>query len=327
MVAEEYKIEMPEGVFREEKKVRYLKGEKRNDTSFPSPTRQEHLALQRGMNVQKANFLINEGHFDLTLREQKIACYMASLLRPEEVDAEDEYISYKIEYVVNIGEVIDVLGLPKNGTAYNQIKGSFKSLRDKSAWITLPNGRNSAVAWFDRVEEDPATKEIHVKFDDRIVPYITALRDNFLLFSLVNILPMKHKYSIALYESLKSFYCYKMFKYHVKKTDEIEVKLNKSKNKLNQKLRYQVTPDEVRTWLCLNGKKKYNSFTNLEKEILKAIEEINKYTEMHVEYERPETGKGVQVKYITFEMWLDKDEDILKIVNNNIINNDQKGVS
>ena len=326
-MTEEYKIEMPEGVFKESKKVRYIKGEKINDDSFPSPTRQEHLALQRGMNVQKANFLINEGHFDLTLREQKIACYMASLLRPEEIDAEDEYISYKIEYVVNIGEVIDVLGLPKGGNAYKQIKESFKSLRDKSAWITLPNGRNSAVAWFDRVEEDPDTKEMHVKFDDRIVPYITALRDNFLLFSLVNILPMKHKYSIALYESLKSFYCYKMCKYHIRRSDELEVKLNKAKNKFNQKIKYQVTPDEVRTWLCLNGKKKYNSFTNLENEIKKAIEEINKYTEMHVEYERPGKGRGVQVKYITFEIWIDKDETLQKIINNNLLDSVQKDVS
>ncbi len=326
-MAEEYKIEMPEGVFKESKKVRYIKGEKRNDDSFPCPTRQEHLALQRGMNVQKANFLINEGHFDLTLREQKIACYMASLLRPEEIDLEDEYISYKIEYVVNIGEVIDVLGLPKGGNAYSQIKESFKSLRDKSAWITLPNGRNSAVAWFDRVEEDPDTKEMHVKFDDRIVPYITALRDNFLLFSLVNILPMKHKYSIALYESLKSFYCYKMCRYHVRKTDEIEVKKSKAKHKLNQKIKYQVTPDEVRTWLCLSGKKKYNSFTNLENEIKKAVEEINKYTEMHVEYERPETGRGVQVKFITFNLWIDKDETVLQIINNNLLDDVQKDVS
>ena len=319
LMAEEYRIEIPEGVFRERKKARYIKGEKRNDDSFPSATRREHLELQRGMNVQKANFLINEGHFDLTLREMKIACYMASLLRPEEIDSEDEYITYRIEYVVNVGELLDVLGLPKDGRTYSQIRESFKSLRDKSAWVKLPNGRNSVVAWFDRVEEDPDTGEIHVKFDDRIVPYITALRDNFLLFSLNFIIPMKHKFSISLYESLKSYYCCKMSRIHTRKTDSPDDRLKKSKMKLNQKLRYRVTPDDVRTWLCLNGKKKYRIFTNLEREIEKAVEEINKYTEMHISYEREDKGRGVQVRYITFEMWIDKDKDLLQRVNNSLI--------
>ena len=48
---------------------------------------------------------------------------------------------------------------------------------------------------------------------------------------------------------------------------------------------------------------------------------------MHVEYERPGKGRGVQVKYITFEIWIDKDETLQKIINNNLLDSVQKDVS
>lgn len=83
----EINISYPEEIFGDRKlKAKYIAGENRNDVAFLSVERQEHLELQRGQRLQKANFLVFEGHFDFTLTEILVSCYLASILKPETID-------------------------------------------------------------------------------------------------------------------------------------------------------------------------------------------------------------------------------------------------
>ena len=320
---EQIEIPYPEEVFgRSKLKAKYIAGENRNDVAFLSVERQEHLELQRGQKLQKANFLVFEGHFDFTLTEILVSCYLASILKPEMIDQDDGLITYKIEYCINVGEVLDILNKSKHGGfMYGQIKEAFKALKDKSVWIRLPNGKNAAISWLNKVLEDPVTKELHIRFDDSIVPYITALRDNYLLYNLIYILPMRSKYSVILYECLRAFYGSKMSSYHCKKTDSTESKINKIKSKNGKMITYQVERNEIKRWFCLEGKPKYKSFSNIEKLILKAVEEINQYTDITVDFKKPNIsiGKGKAVNYVYFIIKEDKDPQIVQRRNNMLL--------
>ena len=239
-----------------------------------------------------------------------------------QIDQDDGLITYKIEYCINVGEVLDILNKSKDGGfMYGQIKEAFKALKDKSAWIRLPNGKYAALSWLNKVIEDPVTKELHIRFDDSIVPYITALRDNYLLYNLIYILPMRSKYSVILYECLRAFYGSKMSNYHCKKTDSKELKINKIKNKNGKTITYQVERDEIKKWFCLEAKTKYKSFSNIEKLILKAVEEINIFTDISVEYKKSDlfVGKGKTIKCVYFKIWEDKDPQIVQRRNNMLL--------
>ena len=93
-----------------------------------------------------------------------------------------------------------------NGGNYARLKKTIKSLADKSVWITdVETKTETLLRWIERPYIEHQSGTIRIKFDELMTPYLLSLNDNFTIFSLINALPMKSKYSIRLYELLKSY--------------------------------------------------------------------------------------------------------------------------
>jgi len=156
------------------------------------------LSKVRGYKVVKANELIQKSRFHLQLQEQKVILYIISRIKPEDIEFKEQAF-----------EIIDfcrVCGLyTDSGANYKYIKQTLKSLRDKSIWITMPDGSETTLAWIDKVTMNKQSGTVIIKIDDMMKPYLLQLRERFTQYELLYTLAMKSQYSLRLYELLKSY--------------------------------------------------------------------------------------------------------------------------
>ena len=158
----------------------------------------QDILEKRGYSVVKHNDLIQKSRYDLSAQEQRIILYLVSKIKPEDNDLH----SYEFE----IKEFCEVCGIDyDNGANYKYIKQTLKGLRDKSIWITLENGKETTLAWIDKVTMDKRSGVVEIKIDDMMKPYLLQLKEKFTKYSLYFTLALKSKYSIRLYEILKSY--------------------------------------------------------------------------------------------------------------------------
>lgn len=160
--------------------------------------RNKELTQARFMKVVKANELIQQSRFSLTMQEQKIILYLISKIKPKDMEFK--------EHTFDIGEFCDVCGLDStNGANYVYMKQTLKNLRDKSIWVTLPDGAETVIAWIDGVTMRKNDGEVDIKINDKMKPYLLQLQNNFTQYELYYILAMRSNYSMRLYELLKSY--------------------------------------------------------------------------------------------------------------------------
>ena len=217
--------------------------------------------------VLKSNELIQRSRFSLTTNQQKIVLYLISKLNYKDTEFK--------EIEIDIKDFCDVCGIELNsGRRYNEIKNSIKQIADKSMWIEKQNGDETLVRWIEKPTIRKNNGTITLKLDEDLKPYLLNLKERYTEYSLIYTLPMKSKYSIRLYELLKSKHYNKKLKY------SINYNLQEFKKSIDAE--------------------KYNSFKDFRKRVLeKAIEEINKYTDIIVEYKTIKSGKAInEIEFI-----------------------------
>ncbi len=224
------------------------------------------MALQKYMEernkmVVKANDLIQKSRFSLSVQQQKVVLYLISKIQYGDEDFK--------EYEFDIQNFCRVCGIDcKNGKNYEDLKAQIKAIADKSIWVTLPDGRETLIRWIERPYINRRSGTITVKLDELMKPYLLQLKGNFTEYELFNILAMKSKYSIRLYELIKSIhYC------------ELEEHC------------CTYTVDELRKRL---DAEQYSIFCNFNQRVLKpAMAEINRYTEKQVSARQITKGRKV----------------------------------
>jgi len=153
---------------------------------------------KRSYQVVKANELIQKSRFNLKVQEQKIILYLISKIKPEDMELK--------EHSFEIQDFCTVCGLnPYNGANYVYIKKTLKDLRDKSIWITLADGSETTLSWFDYITIKKNTGLVIIKISDRMKPYLIQLKQQYTQYELLYTLAMKSQYSLRLYEILKSY--------------------------------------------------------------------------------------------------------------------------
>ena len=160
----------------------------------------EHKELQalREYSVIKSNDLIQRSRYQLSTQEQKIILYLISKIKPDDDD-------FKL-YDFQIKDFCEVCGIDEtNGQNYANLKITIKNLADKSVWVTLNDGRETVVRWIERPYIDKKCGKIQIKLDDLMKPYLLELQKQFTKYNLYFILAMKSKYSLRIYEILKSY--------------------------------------------------------------------------------------------------------------------------
>lgn len=217
------------------------------------------IQMEREMYVAKSNELIQKSRYSLTVQQQRILLYMISKIKP--TDTADDV------YTVSIEDFCRVCGMePYAGDYYKRIKADLKFLRDHSIWVKRADGSEATVAWFSKAVIVPLCGTVSVKFDEDMMPYLFRLKNFYTQYKLENVLAFRGKYSVRLYEILRSYYTQR----DIDGLKEREVSFS---------------VEEIRSMLLL--KPIYPAWAEFERRVIKpSCDEINLLCdEFHLEYE------------------------------------------
>jgi Protein involved in initiation of plasmid replication len=143
--------------------------------------------------VTKSNKLIT-ANYDLSVQEQKVILTLASMVQPQDVEFK--------EYEFKIKDFIELLGI-KDDKKYKEVPKITKNLMKKI--FEIKEGKDIIqMAWLSSVRYKTGEGIVILKFDSNLKPYMLELKELYTSYKLENILSLKSKYSIRLYEVLKS---------------------------------------------------------------------------------------------------------------------------
>lgn len=221
---------------------------------------QKYLELRKNT-VIKANELIQKSRFSLSLQQQKVVLYLISQITPFDED-------FKL-YEFSIGEFCKVCGIDyTNGKNYIDLKNAIKEIADKSIWIRLENGKQTLVRWIEKPYIDDNSGIIQIKLDADMKPYLLQLKENFTQYELLWTLNFRSKYTIRLYELVKSIHYHELEAY----SREFEL-------------------EELRRML---GAETYKTYQTFKTRVLEpSIEEVNSFSDKNVSYEPIKRGRAV----------------------------------
>lgn len=222
--------------------------------------------------ISKSNYFIGNSSFDLSTEEQRIILILASMVQPEDKEFQ--------RYTFKISEFLKLLGI-KDQSKYSQLPVITKELMKKVFEIDdQGTGEFLQVAWLSAVKYKKKSGEIDLEFSPYLKPYLLDLKGFFTQYKLSNILSMKSKYSPRIYEILK------MNEY--------------------QKKGFIISVEELRKlFKAENIYKNYNDFKK--KIILKAQEELKKFSDINFKFE--EIKKGRKIEFIKFFVYENKKKE------------------
>lgn len=219
---------------------------------------------QRYNIVVKSNSLIQQSRFSLSTQQQKIILFIISQIEPY-----DEELKL---YTFKITDFCNVCGIEPKGDMYNLIKRQIKSISDKSLWIETEQGE-TLVRWIEKPYIDKKSGTIQIKLDEDMKPYLLQLKEKFTEYELIYTLNFKSKYTIRLYEFLKSIHYNKLQAY----TQTIPID------------KFQKVMDST-----------YANFKDFHTRALKpAQKEINAYSDIIFNYELVSDGRRITAIKIT----------------------------
>ena len=204
--------------------------------------------------VVKHNNLI-ESRYDLNLNEQKIILYAVS-----KIDRKKEKFNILKIKSSDFMKLID-----SSKFRYTEIKNIVKDLMKKQVEITTGESELTS-NWVSSIEYIKNSGVIELEFSEKLIPYLLQLKERFTRYELENILYLKNKHSIRVYELLKQY----------EKIGKREIELLDLRNCLG------IAEDE------------YLRFSNFENRVLRTTkEEINKHTDLVINYEKIKTGRRI----------------------------------
>lgn len=204
--------------------------------------------------VVKHNDLI-EARYNLTLNEQRVILYSVSLIDREEEDFET--IKVKVSDLTNL--------LDTTEKRYTEFRKIAENLISKTLHIQK-EGSELITSWLSSMEYLKDEGVIELEFSKKLIPYLLQLKKKFTRYELENILYFKNKHSIRVYELLKQY----------EKIKKREIKLENLRDCLG------IEEDE------------YLRFSNFESRVLRITkDEINKHTDLIVDYEKIKTGRRI----------------------------------
>ena len=215
----------------------------------------------REAQVRKANELIQMSRFSLSALQQKMILYLISQVKPDDKEFK--------EYVFSIKDFCKICGIDyKSGGNYSELKEQIKKIADKSSWIELNDDEETLVRWIEKPYIKKNSGIIKIRLDEDLKPYLLSLRANYTSYDIIYTLSFKSKYSIRLYELVKSIHYNELEEYN--RTFKLE---------------------EIKRALGAENYKTYQHFKV--KALEKAINEINMYSDKIIRYETKRERKKV----------------------------------
>ena len=211
------------------------------------------LERNRAHLVMKKNEMVQKATYNMSALEQKFICYTISKIKP--MDKELDFME------ISALEFAEVCGIDKKNV-YREFKKMCENFKHRSSWISVGDDViELSLIGFPEYNE----KSGRLKFllNPRLKKYLLELGNVYTQYELWNILSLKSKYSIRLYEIFRS-YAFQSF---------VKIELERLKG-----------------LLCAES---YGRFADFERRVLKkSLDEINKLTDLEVCYEPIRYGKG-----------------------------------
>lgn len=218
----------------------------------------------RNLLVFKHNDLIQKAKYNLTALEQKLIIYAISKIKPTDKDLD------KIE--IRVEDFCAICGIDKTWF-YTAFKEIIDGLDKKAYWIQTDE-KLFKFRWFSEVEVSKG--QVRLLLNTNLKRYLIDLQANYTAYELFNILALKSKHSIRLFEIFKSY----SYRHHI-----------------------AFDIDKLKELLYLENS--YKNFAHFKQRVLdKAIEEINYYTELSVKYNAITKGR----KVIKIEFYIERKE-------------------
>jgi len=205
--------------------------------------------------IVKSNKLI-EAKGKMTSLEQKIFSTLITKIQPDDIDFK--------EYIFSIKDFIKISGLNDN-KIYSDIHNSAKRLMNKI--ITIDTETTvMTTALISSLETPKGEGILKITFHPFLKPYLLDIKERFTKYQLKNILSLKGRHTIRIYELLKQW----------------------------ENVGYRViTVLELKKILGLE--KEYDRFYDFDKYVLKsAKKEINKLTDLNIDYEKIKVGRKIE---------------------------------
>lgn len=224
--------------------------------------------MENGL-VVKHNDLI-QARYNLSLNEQRIILYSISKLDRDKKDFE--------VIRVKISELIDLLDTTEK--RYTEFKLIAENLISKTLIIKKENSE-LITSWLSSMEYLENEGIIELEFSKKLIPYLLQLKERFTRYELKNILNLKNKHSIRIYELMKQY----------ENIGKREFELEEFKN-----------------LLMLEGQ--YERIYDLDRFVLNvALDEINEFTDINIGFEKIKKGRRVVGLLFTIDS-KEKDEKV-----------------
>lgn len=144
--------------------------------------------------VVKSNEIV-EASYKLSIQEQRIILYMASLIQKD--DAEFNIVKLSID------EFTKLLGL-SGKSKHKEMKDIASKLRRRELVIIKPKSE-LRMSWLASEEYFSGEGYIELEFSSKLKPYLLQLKERFTKFQFKDVVRLKHLYSIRFYELLKQY--------------------------------------------------------------------------------------------------------------------------
>lgn len=197
---------------------------------------------KRHKEVVKANALIQQSRFSLSVAQQKIILYLISQINPYD-DNDFRLLSFDIRDFCRITGITEL----DSGATYSYLKQTIKEIADKSIWIKLPNGKDTLLRWIEKPYIEEKSGTIEIRLDNDMKPYLLQLKDNFTKYNLIFTLRMRSKYSIRMFELVSSILYANHDSYTAYYTfEQLRKLLDAEKYKTTQHLKDRVIEPSIR---------------------------------------------------------------------------------
>lgn len=216
-------------------------------------------------NIVKQSYELNNARYSLTAVETDIIMRMIAEVKNEDEDFKP--------YRFKVSELEMKMGKQLNR---NTIKSIADGIARKPIRIDKGKGSFLTIGWVSSFEYYANTGEIEMCFDPKLKPYLLKLNNHFATADIRQIFQLSSEYAKRIYTIFKQWQQIGIYKVEVKEWQKIL---------------------EVPKSLFI-----YNNFKSKVLEVAK--EQINKNTDLHVEYKEIKTGRKITHLEWTIKKWI-----------------------
>lgn len=151
--------------------------------------------MRQDLVVTKANALV-ESSYRLNISEQRVLALLTSQVQPDDED----FKPYRFK-ADNLQDLIE----SSNKDGHARLRELALGLAKKVLHIRRPRGGWLVTNWLSSAEYFAGEGVVELCFDPKLKPYMLKLKERFTTYKLANVVKLRSRYSVRLFELLKQY--------------------------------------------------------------------------------------------------------------------------